>query len=98
GAKEVHGEAEYTLVIRTNQLLESILVTALHRPNYGGFIHLPNSPGGCHPGRILKHNPRVYREPLPPKQDRRAKVKSVTELKHHCNRVECADRLTSHNL
>ena len=32
-AEEVHGQSEHTLVVRANQLLESVLVAGLSRPN-----------------------------------------------------------------
>jgi hypothetical protein len=32
-AEEVHGQPEHTLVVRANQLLESVLVAGLGRPN-----------------------------------------------------------------
>src|SRR5258708_23956685 len=70
--QQVHGEPQDTLVVGADQLLEGILVTALDGANYGGFVHLSNSPCAHRAGRVLQHNPRAYREPLLPTEDRRA--------------------------
>src|SRR6266446_6296121 len=76
--EQVHGEPQDTLVVGADQLLEGILVTALDSANYGGFVHLSNSPCAHRAGRVLEHNPRVYRDPLVPTEDRRGSYNYVT--------------------
>src|SRR5260370_13245746 len=76
--QQIHGEPQDTLVVGADQLLEGILVAALDSANYGGFVHLSNSPCAHRAGRVLEHNPRVYRDPLRPTQDRRGSYNLVT--------------------
>src|SRR5579859_3337943 len=76
--QQIHSEPQHTLIVGANQLLEGILVTTLDSAYYGGFVHLGNSPCAHRAGRVLQHNPRVYRDPLLPTQDRRDSYNLVT--------------------
>src|SRR5579863_2826754 len=77
-SQQVHCKPQHTLIVSADKLLKSILIAALYGPNYGGFIHLRNSTGSYGARGVFDHNPRVYRDPLPPTEDRRGCYKFVT--------------------
>src|SRR5579864_6093215 len=80
GAEQVHRHPQHTLIVSAHQPLKRVLVAALHRPNQGGFIQFCRSPCVCRAGRIVEHYLRVYRDPLPPTEDRRGNYKFVTPV------------------
>jgi hypothetical protein len=53
--QQVHGEAEHTLVVSADQLLEGVLVSALGRPNER--IDRGTQSGAYRSGCILSHKP-----------------------------------------
>jgi hypothetical protein len=49
-AKQIHGEPEHTVVVQADQLLESVVVAALRRPDQG--IHLLGGAGARYLGCV----------------------------------------------
>src|SRR5262249_21976213 len=62
-AEEVHGESEHTLVVRPDQLLKSVLVACLGRPDQRIDLWTQT---GAHRSSRIRHNSRyVYAFPTP---------------------------------